>query len=57
MTSSGSGSSSHGNWNAATNEPNHQHGEDCATINAFYPAATWNDSECYRRLPFICEAE
>ncbi|MEW5847979.1 MAG: lectin-like protein [Myxococcota bacterium] len=52
-----SGSSSYVNWNAATNEPNNNLDEDCATINNFLPNATWNDAECTMGRPFICEAE
>ncbi len=44
------------NW--APGEPNDDHGdEDCALIDFYFPATGWNDADCYRVYPYVCEHE
>ena len=37
-------------------QPDNQGNEDCAEINRWHPAQTWNDIGCNRQMRYICEA-
>jgi hypothetical protein len=45
--------SSYLNWAPA--EPNNEGGEDCALVDFYYPSTGWNDGDCYRSFPYVCE--
>jgi large repetitive protein len=47
-------SASYTRW--ASGQPDDHHNEDCAEINRWHPAQTWNDIDCNDRIRFICEA-
>ena len=47
-------SASYTRW--ASGQPDDHHGEDCAEINRWHPAQTWNDNDCNNHERFVCEA-
>jgi len=47
--------SSYANW--APGEPNNDRDEDCALVDFYNPSTGWNDGDCGRSYPYICEHE